>query len=106
MKNPITSLASARVPHRMSVTYRRTEELKPDRGNPHRHGKTQIRQIRNSIQTFGFNVPILIDPDGNVIAGHGRLLAARELGMTCSGKPERQDGTGHRFDRRGRPARD
>ena len=42
----------------------------------------QIRQIANSIEAFGFNVPILIDRDGNVIAGHGRLLACRERGIT------------------------
>jgi ParB-like chromosome segregation protein Spo0J len=34
------------------------------------------------VETFGFNVPILIDRDGNVIAGHGRRLAACEMGMT------------------------
>ena len=45
-----------------------------------RHSKKQIRQIAASIGSFGFNVPILIDRDGNVIAGHGRLLAGRELG--------------------------
>jgi ParB-like chromosome segregation protein Spo0J len=38
------------------------------------------RQIADSITAFGFNVPILIDRDGNVIAGHGRLLAAKQLG--------------------------
>lgn len=43
--------------------------------------KKQIQQIAESIMTFGFNVPILVDRDGNVIAGHGRLLACRELGM-------------------------
>src|SRR5262249_33425132 len=47
-----------------------------------RHSKKQVRQIANSIKTFNFNVPILIDGEGNVIAGHGRLLAAQELGMT------------------------
>ena len=56
-------------------------ELKPDPANPHRHSKKQITQIAKSIKTFDFNVPILIDRDGTVIAGHGRLLACRELGM-------------------------
>jgi DNA modification methylase len=82
MKNPVASLASAGVPYRMSITYRRIEELKPDPANPRHHSKKQIRQIANSIETFGFNVPILIDRDGKIIAGHGRLLAACELGMT------------------------
>jgi hypothetical protein len=56
------------------------EELKTDPADPRRHSKKQIRQIAASIETFGFNVPILIDRDGNVVAGHGRLLAVRELG--------------------------
>jgi len=42
-----------------------------------------VRQITDSIRIFGFNVPILIDREGRVIAGHGRLLAASELGMTA-----------------------
>src|SRR5207248_405766 len=44
--------------------------------------KKQIRQIANSIEAFGFNVPVLIDAELNVICGHGRLLACRELGWT------------------------
>ena len=58
------------------------EWLKPDPRNPRRHSKKQILQIARSIKAFGFNVPILIDRDGNVIAGHGRLLACRALGMS------------------------
>jgi ParB-like chromosome segregation protein Spo0J len=56
--------------------------LKPDPVNPRLHSKKQIRQIANSIREFGFNTPVLIDRDGNVMCGHGRLLACRELGMT------------------------
>jgi len=56
-------------------------ELKPDPANPRRHSKKQIKQIAESIRVFGFNVPILIDRDGNLIAGHGRLLACREFGI-------------------------
>jgi DNA methylase/ParB-like nuclease domain len=67
---------------RMLIVYRPIDQLKPDPTNARRHSKKQIRQIANSINAFGFNVPILIDRDGNVIAGHGRLLAARDLGMT------------------------
>ena len=66
----------------MSVAYRRIEELKPDPTNPRRHTKKQIGQIANSIKAFGFNVPVLVDADLKVIAGHGRLLACRELGWT------------------------
>src|ERR1700758_1651151 len=56
-------------------------ELKPDPANPRRHSKKQIRQIAKSINVFGFNVPVLVDAELNVIAGHGRLLASYELGI-------------------------
>src|SRR5215467_7437745 len=66
----------------LKVAYRPIEELKPDPANSRVHNKKQIRQIAKSIDTFGFNVPILVDHAGNVIAGHGRLLACRELAIT------------------------
>jgi DNA modification methylase len=56
-------------------------ELEPDPQNPRQHSPKQIRQIALSIKTFGFNVPVLIDSTGKVIAGHGRLLAARQLDL-------------------------
>jgi hypothetical protein len=72
---------SRRSPSRkLAVIYRSIGELKPDPANPRRHSKKQIRKIARSIKALGFNVPILIDRDDNIIAGHGRLLAARELG--------------------------
>ena len=67
----------------LNMVYRPIEELKLDPANPRLHGKKQIRQIANSIKTFGFNVPILTDRDDKVICGHGRLLACRELGWTA-----------------------
>jgi len=66
----------------LTVVYRRIEALKPDPANPRLHGKKQIRQIAHSIETFGFNVPVLVDAELKVIAGHGRLLACGELGIT------------------------
>src|SRR6201997_5040975 len=69
-------------PSSREIIYRRVDELKLDPANPRCHSKKQIRQIASSIKAFKFNVPILVDRDGNVIAGHGRLLAARGLGMT------------------------
>jgi DNA modification methylase len=62
--------------------YRRIDTLKPDPANPRRHTKRQIRQIADSIETFDFNVPILIDCDDNIVAGHGRFFACRLLGIT------------------------
>ena len=66
----------------LNIVYRRIDELKPDPANPRRHSKQQIRKIADSIQAFGFNVPVLIDREKNVVAGHGRLLACDELGWT------------------------
>src|SRR5438445_13856446 len=66
----------------LHIVYRRIEDLKSDPTNPRRHTKRQIRQIAESIKAFGFNVPILIDRDGNIVAGHGRWLACRYLGFT------------------------
>jgi ParB-like chromosome segregation protein Spo0J len=66
----------------LKIVYRSVEELKPDPANPRHHSKKQIRQIASSIEAFDFNVPILIDRNNKVIAGHGRLFACRELGIT------------------------
>jgi DNA modification methylase len=66
----------------LKIVYRRIDTLQPDPSNPRRHSKKQIGQIAESIKVFGFIVPILIDRDGKKIAGHGRVLAARALGMT------------------------
>jgi DNA modification methylase len=66
----------------LAIVYQPIDMLKPDPANPRRHSKKQIRQIARSIETFGFNVPILIDRDAKVIAGHGRLMACRELGWS------------------------
>ena len=57
-------------------------QLTPAKGNPRTHSKKQIRQIANSIKRFGFNNPVLIGDDGGIIAGHGRVAAAKLLGMT------------------------
>ena len=64
----------------VEVVYRRIDQLKPDPRNPRRHTAKQIRQIAESIRSFGFNVPLLVDADDKVIAGHGRLLACGQLG--------------------------
>jgi hypothetical protein len=64
------------------MVYRPIEELKLDPANPRLHGKSRSGRSRNSIKTFGFNVPILTDRDDKVICGHGRL-ACRELGWTA-----------------------
>lgn len=66
---------------RLAVVYTSTGSLTPDPRNARTHPKRQIEQIVSSIRAFGFTNPILADPEGNVIAGHGRLRAAKELGL-------------------------
>jgi DNA modification methylase len=63
------------------ITEENTGELIPYASNSRTHSEEQITQIAASIKEFGFNNPILLDGDKGVIAGHGRLLAARKLGM-------------------------
>lgn len=58
------------------------DDLKPDPRNPRAHSRQQVRQIAKSIEAFGFNVPVLLDADLNIVAGHGRVLACRQLGWT------------------------
>jgi DNA modification methylase len=66
---------------RVAIVYRSVTDLSPDRRNARRHSPRQVRQIARSIETFGFNVPILVNSSLQVIAGHGRLSAARHLGL-------------------------
>ena len=65
----------------LEVAYKAPAELVPDPRNARTHSKRQIAQIVQSIRAFGFTNPILADPEGNLIAGHGRLRAAKEMGL-------------------------
>jgi ParB-like chromosome segregation protein Spo0J len=67
---------------RTQIVYRPIAGLKLDPMNPRIHSPRQVRQIARSIKAFGFNVPVLIDADSKVIAGHGRILACQVLGWT------------------------
>ena len=58
------------------------ERLIPYANNARTHSDEQVAQIAASIAEFGFVNPILVGEDGVMIAGHGRVLAARKLGMT------------------------
>jgi ParB-like nuclease domain len=79
-QHPLPNTPSHRAVATLSVAYLPVNQLKPDPNNARQHSAKQVRQIAKSIETFGFNVPLLIDAEGNVIAGHGRLLAAKRLG--------------------------
>jgi ParB-like chromosome segregation protein Spo0J len=77
-----TRINAESAPNRpLAVVYRPLASLTPDLRNARTHPKRQIAQIMASIREFGFTNPILADPDGNLIAGHGRLRAAREIGL-------------------------
>lgn len=61
---------------------RSIESIKPYERNARIHGPEQLEQIRASLREFGFVSPVLIDSEGNLIAGHGRVEAAKLEGMT------------------------
>jgi ParB-like chromosome segregation protein Spo0J len=63
------------------IEYRSLGSLIPYSRNPRTHSEEQIAQIAASIREFGFTNPVLIDGDCGVVAGHGRLVAAKELGL-------------------------
>lgn len=63
----------------MKIKKVKINKLKPYKNNPKQHPKSQIETIKKSIKEFGFRVPVLIDAKNNVVAGHGRILAAKEL---------------------------
>jgi DNA methylase/ParB-like nuclease domain len=67
---------------RLAVRHEPIVALRLDPQNPRLHSRKQVLQIANSIRSFGFNVPVLIDAENSVIAGHGRVLAAKALGWT------------------------
>ncbi len=60
---------------------RRVAELIPYARNAREHSEEQVRQLRASLREFGFVAPLLIDSQGNILAGHGRLMAAKAEGM-------------------------
>ena len=64
------------------IIQRNAGELKPYENNPRQHSESQLDRLVRSIQEFGFTNPILVDADSNVIAGHGRLMAAELMGLT------------------------
>lgn len=66
----------------IQIVLRPVDALIPYAKNAKQHSDAQVAQIAASIVEFGWGAPILIDGEDNVIAGHGRLLAARKLGMS------------------------
>jgi hypothetical protein len=66
---------------RIAVRWLPIEALTPNPRNARIRSARQVARIADSIAALGFNVPILVDGRGGVLAGHGRLLAARRLGL-------------------------
>jgi len=58
------------------------ERLIPYENNPRTHSHKQVKQIARSLKKFGFVNPLIVDENSGLLAGHGRLLAARQLGLT------------------------
>lgn len=77
MVNKVTDVSTQVQP--LVVTYVSPMEVKPYRNNPKKHSEKQVTQLINSIKEFRFNNPVLIDENNELIAGHGRLLAAQHL---------------------------
>ncbi|MFC7543711.1 site-specific DNA-methyltransferase [Siccirubricoccus deserti] len=79
----MTSEATTSRSRELGITYRPVAGLRPYDRNARTHSKKQVHQIAASIRQFGFTNPVLIDTSGCIIAGHGRVQAARQLGMDC-----------------------
>lgn len=65
----------------LKIEYRKVSDLTPYARNSRTHSDIQVQQIANSITEFGFTNPVLIDHMGEIIAGHGRVMAAVRLGL-------------------------
>ncbi len=63
------------------IVSRRVDDLIPYARNSRTHSDTQVAQIAASVREFGWTNPVLVDGENGIIAGHGRVLAARKLGM-------------------------
>ncbi|MGP1429498.1 MAG: ParB/Srx family N-terminal domain-containing protein [Fusobacterium sp.] len=66
----------------LKIINKNIEDIKEYENNAKEHPDWQIEQIANSINEFGFNDPIAINADNQIIEGHGRLLAAKKLGLS------------------------
>jgi DNA modification methylase len=63
------------------IVWRKPNDLKPAHRNPRSHTEKQIAQIAASIERFGFTNPVLVDAEDTILAGHGRVAAAKLLGL-------------------------
>ena len=66
----------------LQIEYRQVKDLLPYARNSRTHSDAQVAQIAASVREFGWTNPVLVDGESGIIAGHGRILAARKLGMS------------------------
>ena len=67
---------------KLHIVYQPIGALKPRPSNPRTHSTKQIHQIAASLERFGFTNPVLVDEANGIIAGHGRVAAAKLIGKT------------------------
>lgn len=65
----------------LTIVYQSVDDLKPYANNAKRHSAEQVKALAESIKQFGFTSPVLIDEANGIVAGHGRVQAAKTLGM-------------------------
>lgn len=65
----------------LEIIYKNIDDLIPYVNNTRTHSEEQVNQIASSIKEFGFTNPVLIDEQGGLIAGHGRVMGAKKLGL-------------------------
>src|SRR5206468_10621743 len=81
-----TSTGTGATNARLQIEYWPLDRLIPYARNARTHSPAQVAEIAGSIRAFGFSNPILVSENADIIAGHGRLAAARKLGL----RPRRQ----------------
>lgn len=70
------------IQHDLAIRKVAIDTLRPNPGNARTHSRKQVRKIARSMEEFGWTNPVLIDDDHQIVAGHGRVQAARLLGLT------------------------
>src|ERR1700752_4471722 len=81
-RKAVTSSEPDRSADRLRLEFWPIGRLVPSARNARTHSDAQVAEIAGSIRAFGFDTPTLVGEDGDVVAGHGRLAAARQLGLT------------------------
>ena len=66
---------------KLEIKYQKTDDLLPYARNARTHSDSQVAQLAASIKEFGFNNPVAVDGDGMILCGHGRVMAAKRLGL-------------------------